>query len=63
MQKILGSAIVLAASTAIGYEKGRELDAHVNELETLKYIFTILRKEMLSTKMIIPELLLKISIF
>ena len=61
MQKIIGSIIVLIASAAIGFEKSRELQMNVNEQETLKHIFVLLKKEMQYTRDSIPELLMKIS--
>ena len=61
MQKIIGSIIVLLASTAMGFEKSHGLEVHVRELETLKCIFVLLKKEMQYTKAVIPELFEKIS--
>lgn len=61
MQKVIGSIIVVLASAAIGFEKARELQIHVNELETLKHIFVLLRKEMQYTRGSLPELFAKIG--
>lgn len=50
MQKIIGSIVVVLACTGIGYEKSREMQLHVKELEELKRVFTLLRSEIYYTK-------------
>lgn len=61
MQKILGCIFVLFSCVSIGLEKSKELQLHLNELESLKSIFTILKKEMEYTKAPFAELFLKMS--
>lgn len=61
MQKVLGSIAVLISCVGIGIEKAQELQRHLTELELLKRIFTILKKEMEYTKAPFSELFLKMS--
>lgn len=61
MQKIIGSIIVIFACGAMGFEKGHGLQLHLKELETLKNIFVLLKKEMQYTRAPLSEIFLKIS--
>ena len=61
MQKIVGSIMVIIVCSVMGFEKSKELQIHLNELEGLKRIFTILNSELLYTKAPLSELFLKIS--
>lgn len=61
MQKIVGSMIVIAVCTALGFEKSNELSMHLNALEELKKLFVLLRSEVQYTKAPFAELFLKIS--
>ena len=61
MQKIMGSIIVIVTCTAFGFEKSRELQFRLKELEELKKMFTILKSEMQYTRAPFSELFFKIS--
>ena len=61
MQKIIGSIMVIAACTAFGFEKSRELQLHLRELENLRDIFVLLKKELQYTKAPFFELFMKIG--
>lgn len=61
MQKIIGSIIVIAVCTAMGFEKSKELQQHLKELEGLKRLFTILHSELVYTKAALSEVFLKTS--
>ena len=61
MQKIIGSIIVVAVCTVMGFEKSRELQLHLKELEELKKMFTILKGELQYTRAPFSEMFLKIS--
>lgn len=61
MQKIVGSIIVIAVCTALGFEKSKELQQHLKELEELKRLFTILHNELEYTKATLSEVFLKTS--
>lgn len=50
MQKIIGSILILIASTGIGVLKGMDLKKHLKELQSLKQIFLMLRSEIKCTK-------------
>ncbi len=56
MQKIVGSLIVIAACTMMGFEKSREMQQHLKELEELKKIFVMFRREISLSKKIFSEL-------
>ncbi len=53
--------MVIAVCTALGFEKSRELQIHLNSLEELKKIFTLLRSEIKYTKAPFSEVFLKLS--
>lgn len=61
MQKVIGSIIVIAVCTVLGFEKSRELQFHLKELEELKRLFTILHSELVYTKATLSEVFFKIS--
>lgn len=61
MQKVIGSIIVVTTCTVLGFEKSRELQLHLKELEELKKVFTLFRSEMQYTKATFSELFMKIS--
>lgn len=61
MLKIVGSMIVIAVCTALGFEKSNELSMHLNALEELKKLFVLLRSEVQYTRAPFAELFLKIS--
>lgn len=50
MQKVIGSVLILLASTAIGIAKGRDLQRYLGELESLKQLFLMLKSEIKYTK-------------
>ena len=61
MQKIIGSIIVISVCTAFGFEKSRELQLHLKELEELKRLFMIIHSELKVTKATLSEIFLKVS--
>ena len=61
MQKVIGSIMVIAVCTALGFEKSRELQLHLNSLEELKKLFTLLKSEVQYTKAPFSEVFLKLS--
>ena len=61
MQKVIGSIMVIAVCTALGFEKSRELQMHLNELEELKRLFMIIHSELKITKATLSEIFLKVS--
>ncbi len=61
MQKVIGSIMVIAVCTALGFEKSRELQMHLKELEELKRLFMIIHSELKVTKATMYEIFLKVS--
>ena len=61
MQKMIGSVMIIVACTAMGFQKGRELQMHLKELEELKKIFTLIQSELQYTRAPFTEIFLKIS--
>lgn len=61
MLKIVGSIMVIAMCTTLGFEKSMELQKHLKELEELKRIFVILRSELVYSKVMFSEVFFKIS--
>lgn len=61
MQKVIGGIIVIAVCTALGFEKGRELQLHLNSLEELKKLFVLLKNELQYTKAPFTEVFFKLS--
>ena len=50
MQKIVGAVLILMASGGIGVAKGLDIQNYLKELEQLKQVFWILRREIQYTK-------------
>lgn len=61
MQKVIGSVIIIAVCTAIGFDKSRELGRHVKELEELQRIFTLIQSELQYSRLPLTELFAKIA--
>lgn len=61
MQKLVGSILILAASTGIGVAKGMELQKHLRELESLKQLFLMLQSEITYAKSPFGEAFFHIS--
>jgi len=61
MQKVIGSIMVIAVCTALGFEKSRELQMHLKQLEELKRLFMIIHNELKVTKATLSEIFLKAS--
>ena len=59
--KIIGSILVIFSCTAIGFDKCCKLQTHLNELEMLKHVFVLIKKEMQYTMVPLSEIFLKIS--
>ena len=55
MQKIVGAVLILMASGGIGVAKGLDIQNYLKELEQLKQVFWILRREIQYTKTPFPE--------
>lgn len=53
--------MVIAVCTALGFEKSRELQMHLKELEELKRLFMIIHSELKVTKATMSEIFLKVS--
>ena len=53
--------MIIVACTAMGFEKSRELQRHLKELEELKRIFTLIQSELQYTKAAFAEVFFKIS--
>ena len=50
MQKIIGAILIILASGGIGVTKGLELQKYLRELELLKQLFWMLKREIQYTK-------------
>ena len=61
MHRIIGSIMVIAACSVMGFQKSRELQQHLTDLEELKKVFVLLRSEFQYTKAPLAEVFLKIS--
>lgn len=61
MLKIVGCIMVVLTSTAIGYEKSKEISIHRRELEELQRIFMMIQAELEHLKTPFGELFLKIQ--
>lgn len=61
MLKVVGSTLIIFACTAIGFDRSHKLQLHLNQLEMLKQIFVLIKKEMQYTMAPLPEIFLKIS--
>lgn len=60
MQRFIGSICIVLACTGIGFKKVSDLKQHVNELEQLKMIFTMIQSEMKYMKVPCDELFEKV---
>ena len=56
MLKIIGSLLIIATCTAIGFQKSRELGQHVKELEELRHVFSMFQSELNYMKITFEEL-------
>ena len=61
MLKIIGSILILAASTGIGFSKSNDMQCHLNELEELKKIFYLLKSELQYTRAPFAEVFEKLG--
>lgn len=61
MITLVGSILILAASTGLGFSKSSEMQAHLNELEELKKIFYLLKSELQYTRAPFAEVFEKIG--
>lgn len=61
MFKGLGCILILISSSLLGYAKGQEVCQRLKELEELKRIFVLLKKELEYTRAPIAELLSKLA--
>lgn len=61
MLKIIGSIVIITATTGIGFSKSKELQYHLNALEDLKKLFCLLRSELQYTHAPLAEVFSKIS--
>lgn len=61
MLKLIGSILILAACTGIGFSKSSEMQLHLNELEELKKIFYLLKSELQYTRAPFAEVFEKIG--
>lgn len=61
MYKWIGSILIIAACSGLGFSKSRELQRHLDELEELKKLFYLLRSEMQYTKAPFAEIFDKIG--
>lgn len=61
MQKLVGSVLILAASTGIGFLKGMDMQKYLKELQDLRQVFLMLRSEIRYTKAPLAEAFLHIS--
>ncbi len=61
MLKLIGSIFIISATTGIGFSKSKELQSHLNTLEELKKLFSLLRSELQYTHAPFAEVFSKIS--
>lgn len=61
MYKLIGSLLILVASSGIGISKAQELKKHLEELEEVKKIFYLLRGELQYTHAPFAEVFEKIA--
>lgn len=61
MQKIIGSILIVAASSGIGILKGMELQGHLKDLQCLKRMILMLRSEIKYTKAPLGEAFFRIG--
>ena len=62
MLKLIGSILIITATTGIGFSSSKELQNHLNTLEELKKIFCLLSSELQYTHAPFAEVFSKISI-
>lgn len=53
--------MIIVACTLMGFEKSRELQLHLRELEELKKVFTLMKSELQYTRAPFAEVFLKLS--
>lgn len=61
MLKLIGSVLIITATTGIGFSKSKDLQHHLNMLEELKKLFCLLRSELQYTHATFAEVFSKIS--
>lgn len=61
MLKLIGSILIFAACTGIGFSKSQEMQLHLLELEELKKLFYLLRSELQYTRAPFAEVFEKIG--
>ena len=61
MLKIIGSILIITATTSIGFSNSNEMQCHLRELEELKKIFCLLRSELQYTRAPFAEVFEKIG--
>lgn len=61
MYKIIGSILIILATTGMGFSKSNEMKQHLKELEELKKVFYLIRSELQYTRAPFAELFLKVS--
>ena len=61
MIKLIGSILILASCTGIGFSKSKEMQFHLTELEELKRIFYLLKSELQYTRATFAEVFEKIE--
>ena len=59
--KLIGSILILASCTGIGFSKSNDMQAHLNELEEMKKIFYLLKSELQYTRAPFAEVFEKIG--
>lgn len=61
MLKLIGSILIITATSGIGFSKSKELQKHLNTLEELKKLFCLLRSELQYTHSPFAEVFSKLS--
>lgn len=61
MLKLIGSILILAACSGIGFSKSQEMKQHLDELEELKKLFYLLRSELQYTRAPFAEIFVKVG--
>lgn len=59
--KLIGAIIIIFACGGLGFSKSRELQLHLNELEEIKKIFSLLKSELQYTRAPFSQVFEKIS--
>ena len=60
--KTLGCIFILVSSVGIGFSMSKELEKHLDELEKIKHIFSLMRSEMQYSRVPFAEVFEKIGI-